>query len=82
MPDRSHQMVEQLRKCNPPDLYGYVELQNRILLAGPGSPCSLTLQPQYTADDLRKAVAAGLLEKRRFTGSVEFEFYGLPCIPD
>jgi hypothetical protein len=33
MPDRSHQMVEQLRKCNPPDLYGYVELQDRILLA-------------------------------------------------
>ena len=73
---KSEEMVERLMKCDAPDLCGYVERPDQVLFVQPPGKFSPT---QYTTDDLRKAVKAGLLEKRQFIGSMNFEFYGLPA---
>jgi hypothetical protein len=72
---KCEEMVKNLKKCNAPDLCGYVERPGQVLLVEPPGKFSPT---QYTIDDLRKAVSAGWLEKRRCIGSMNFEFYGLP----
>jgi hypothetical protein len=72
---KSEEMVERLKKCNAPDLCGYVERPGQVFFVEPPPKFSPT---HYTVDDLRKAVNAGLLDKRKFNGSMNFEFYGLP----
>ena len=78
MGDRSKEMVDELKRCSTPDICGYVERDGAILFVGPFTP---TPRPKYAPSDLQKALDAVWLEKRRFIGSVSFEFCGLPvCV--
>jgi hypothetical protein len=48
--------------------HGFVALQAAVVIVGPGSPFNV-YPTWYSRSDLDDAVEAGLLEKRRLTGS-------------
>ena len=74
MEDRWHEMVELLREKGPH--YGFACSGDAVVVVGPGTPCSV-VPTRFSRDDLESAIAAGRLEERRLTGSVEMRIYGL-----
>ena len=74
MSDKSQEMIEKLKGYGMN--HSFATLGTAVVVVGPGAPFSV-YPTWYTIADLEKAVEAGLLEKRKLSGSFELDTYGV-----
>ena len=73
--ERARELVEQLEKAGMN--CGLLAVQGTVVLRCPGAPYTDTPMMMFDETDLQNAVALDLLEKRKVTGSYEWEWYAL-----
>jgi hypothetical protein len=72
MEKRARQMVDILRNAGLN--CGLLSMQRTVVMRCPGAPYSDS-PTMYDEPDLNNAIALNLLEKRKMTGSYEWEYY-------
>jgi hypothetical protein len=55
--------------------HGLLAVQGAVVMRGPGAPYSETPMVSFDVTDLQNAIALGLLQKAKVTGSYEWEWY-------
>ncbi len=70
---RARDLVDQLESAGANR--GLLVVQGAVVMRGPGAPYSETLMVTFNETDLQNAIALGLLEKRKVTGSLEWDWY-------
>jgi hypothetical protein len=71
--ERARKLVELMEPTGK--TCGLLVLQGAIVLRTPGAPYTDTPILQFEECDLNNAVALGLLERQRVTGSYDWEWY-------
>lgn len=74
MDHKSQEMIEKLKGCGI--THGYAVLQTVAVIVGPGEPFNVC-PTWFVKADLQKAIDAGLLEKRKLSGSSELDIYAI-----
>jgi hypothetical protein len=66
------EMIGKLKSCGTN--HGFAALGTAVVIVGPGEPFSVQ-STSYAAADLEKAAEAGILERRRLSGSFQLDIY-------
>jgi hypothetical protein len=72
---RALELVQQLERAGTN--CGLLVVQGSVVMRGPGAPYIETPMVTFEETDLQNAIALDLLEKRKVTGSYEWEWYVL-----
>lgn len=69
------EMITELRKHG--ENHGFAALGTAVVIVGPGAPFNVHAT-WYAAKDLERAADAGLLQRRRLSGSFLLDIYAVP----
>jgi len=75
--DFQHTQDEMIRKLKGYGMnHGYAALGTGVVVVGPGAPFSV-YPTWYAAADLEKAAEAGILQRRKLSGSLVLDIYAV-----